>query len=269
MTRKANNISSGFARSDWRKLGQTDITVSPIGLGTVKFGRNTDVKYPSSFNLPDDAQLVSLVRTAKELGINFLDTAPAYGESETKIGEIVKEDRSDWIISTKVGEQYENGASKFDFSAEATRGTVEHSLHCLKTDYLDIVLIHLNDDDENTLRHSDVVGELLKLKEKGMIRSIGASTKTVAGGLLALDLTDLVMVTYNPQDTSQSAVVEAAHERGKGVIVKKALAGGHASNVRDNLEFVLANKSVCSAIVGTINPHHLRQNVEDALSILS
>jgi aryl-alcohol dehydrogenase-like predicted oxidoreductase len=119
------------------------------------------------------------------------------------------------------------------------------------------------------LRHSDVVGELIKLKEKGMIRSIGASTKTVAGGLLALDLTDLVMVTYNPQDTAQSAVLNEAQEQGKGVIVKKALASGHASNIRENLEFVLSNRSVCSAIVGTINPQHLIQNVQDALTILS
>jgi aryl-alcohol dehydrogenase-like predicted oxidoreductase len=262
-------MSSGFARSDWRYLGQTDLTISPIGLGTVKFGRNTGVKYPSSFDLPDDSQLDTLVQTAKDLGINFLDTAPAYGESEKKIGELIKGDRSDWIISTKVGEQYENGVSRFDFSAAATRRSVEHSLRCLKTDYLDIVLIHLDDGDEATLRHGDVIGELVLLKEKGFIRSIGASTKTVTGGLLALDLTDLVMVTYNPQDISQSTVVERAHELGKGVIVKKALASGHTSNVRDNLEFVLGNRSVCSAIVGTINPQHLIQNVQDALTILS
>ena len=269
MTRKASSISSGFARTDWRNLGQTDLNISPIGLGTVKFGRNTGVKYPSPFNLPDDSQLDALVQTAKELGINFLDTAPAYGVSETRIGETIEGDRKNWVISTKVGEQYENGESRFDFSAEATRRSVEHSLRCLKTDYLDIVLIHLDDEDEITLRHSDVVGELVKLKEMGMIRSIGASTKTVAGGLLALDLTDLVMVTYNPQDISQSTVVERAHELGKGVIVKKALASGHASNVRENLKFVLANRSVCSAIIGTINPQHLRQNVEDALTVLS
>lgn len=269
MTSKVVDISSGFARSDWRSLGQTDLTISPIGLGTVKFGRNTDVKYPSSFKLPDNSQLDALVRTAKELGINFLDTAPAYGGSEKKIGEIIQADRSDWVISTKVGEQYENGVSKFDFSAEATRASIEHSLHCLRTDYLDIVLIHLHENDEHTLLHSDVVGELVKLKEKGMIRSIGASTKTVAGGLLALDLTDLVMVTYNPQDTTQSAVLETAHERGKGVIVKKALASGHASNIAKNLEFVLGRKGVSSAIVGTINPQHLRANVQDVLAILS
>ena len=268
MTREESRISSGFAKSDWCKLGRTDLTISPIGLGTVKFGRNTGVKYPSSFSLPDDSQLDALLQTAKEQGINLLDTAPAYGESEKKIGEMIKGDRTHWVISTKVGEQYENGASSYDFSANATRRSVEHSLRCLKTDYLDIVLIHLDDEDEAALRHSEVVGELVLLKEKGLIRSIGASTKTVAGGLLALDLTDLVMVTVNPQDISQSPVVERARELGKGVIAKKALASGHASNIRENLDFVLGNRSICSAFVGTINPQHLIQNVQDALTIL-
>jgi aryl-alcohol dehydrogenase-like predicted oxidoreductase len=115
LTRKASSMSSGFARSDWRYLGQTDLTISPIGLGTVKFGRNTGLRYPSSFDLPDDSQLETLVQTAKDLGINLLDTAPAYGESEKRIGEIIKGDRGDWIISTKVGEQYENGVSRYDF----------------------------------------------------------------------------------------------------------------------------------------------------------
>ncbi len=266
MSSYKSDFSTRFERSDWRKLGHTDLLLSPIGLGTVKFGRNTDVKYPSPFHLPDLSQLDTFVGIAKDIGINLLDTAPAYGDSEKIIGKILKGTRNDWIISTKVGELYQNGVSTFDFSAKSTRSGIENSLGRLNTDYLDIVLIHLNDEDERTLCQSEVVEELVRLKEKGFIRSIGASTKTVAGGLLAIDLLDLVMVTYHPLDTSQSAVLEEAHKRGKGVIVKKALASGHTGNVRENLQFVLANKSVCSAIVGTINAEHLKQNVTNALT---
>ena len=54
-----------------RSLGQTDLYVSPLGLGTVKFGRNQQVKYPTSFDLPDDKQIKNLLALAKDLGINL------------------------------------------------------------------------------------------------------------------------------------------------------------------------------------------------------
>ena len=60
-----------------RPLGATGLAVSPLGLGTVKFGRNAGVKYPRPFDLPSDQQALTLLETAWELGINLLDTAPA------------------------------------------------------------------------------------------------------------------------------------------------------------------------------------------------
>ena len=69
-----------------RMLGNTGIEVSIISLGTVKFGRNQGVKYPKLFNLPTDAEIAALLHDAKQLGINLLDTAPAYGKSEERLG---------------------------------------------------------------------------------------------------------------------------------------------------------------------------------------
>ena len=64
-----------------RALGSTGIDVSVLGLGTVKIGRNQQVKYPSGFELPDDQSVIELFELARSLGINFIDTAPAYGSS--------------------------------------------------------------------------------------------------------------------------------------------------------------------------------------------
>src|SRR3990167_7608998 len=89
-----------------RSLGQTGIEVSVIGLGTVKFGRNQGVKYPVSFQLPSDQELEVLVNTAFDLGMNLLDTAPAYGMSEERLGKLLQSKRPDWVISTKVGEEF-------------------------------------------------------------------------------------------------------------------------------------------------------------------
>ena len=77
-----------------RPLGRTGIKVSPIGLGTTKLGRNTDVKYPKPFELPSDKQVGELLEAAFALGVNLIDTAPAYGESETRLGPFVAQHRS-------------------------------------------------------------------------------------------------------------------------------------------------------------------------------
>ena len=72
-----------------RPLGNTGMTVSVLGLGTVKLGRNQAVKYPEPFELPDDAQARRLIDRARDLGINLLDTAPAYGTSEERLGRLL------------------------------------------------------------------------------------------------------------------------------------------------------------------------------------
>ena len=69
------------ARGWLRTLGRTDIAVSALGLGTVKLGRNRGVRYPQPFALPDDRAARALLDAARELGVNLLDTAPAYGAS--------------------------------------------------------------------------------------------------------------------------------------------------------------------------------------------
>ena len=69
-----------------RPLGSTGLRVSPLGLGTVKLGRDQGVKYPNGFTIPDDAAARALLDQARALGINLIDTAPAYGVSEQRLG---------------------------------------------------------------------------------------------------------------------------------------------------------------------------------------
>lgn len=251
-----------------RPLGQTGMDVSCLGLGTVKFGRNQDVKYPTHFALPEDRQIASLLDQAKDLGINLLDTAPAYGSSEQRLGRLLR-GREDWIISTKVGEEFTNGKSFFDFSAEHTRRSVERSLRNIKTNYLDLVLIHSDGRDDYILDSTDCLSTLRKMQEEGLIRAIGMSTKTVAGGLKAVELTDVVMATYNKAMQDDSAVIDSALAQNKGVMIKKALNSGHAckgagDSAAESLRFSLGRAGVSTVIIGTINREHLAANVTAA-----
>ena len=245
-----------------RSLGQSGINVSCLGLGTVKFGRNHQVRYPEKFSLPSLEELEGILNKTRELGINFLDTAPAYGDSEEKIGHILR-GRSDWIICTKVGEDFANRQSSFNFSGSHAQKSIQRSLKNLKTDYLDIVLVHSNGDDETIIDNTDCLETLARLKEKGIIRAYGMSTKTIQGGIRATDLTDVVMVTLNPFNKDDLPVIKNALSKNKGVLVKKALNSGHLSecSLEKNLNFVLSTSGVTSIVVGTINQEHLAVNV--------
>lgn len=245
-----------------RCLGNTGFHVSPIGLGTVKFGRNQGVKYPAAFELPSDQMIVELLAEAKALGVNLLDTAPAYGSSEERLGQLLKGQRHEWILSTKVGEIFQDGNSSFDFSSAAIVQSVDRSLQRLQTDYVDIVLVHSSGEDEKIIREYEVFATLARLKDAGKLRAFGMSTKTIEGGLLTIKFADVAMVTHHPQHTSEIEVIQAAHQQNKGILIKKALASGHMTqSPRECIEFALAEPGVTSVIVGTINAKHLRENV--------
>lgn len=249
-----------------RKLGDTGIEVSPLGLGTVKIGRDQQVKYPGAFSIPDDRAVRDLLALAWELGINTLDTAPAYGSSEERLGKLLPH-KNDWVIVGKVGEIFENGESSFDFSAVYTRMSVERSLQRLGRDYIDMVLVHSHGDDMAIIEQEEVCDTLNDLKREGLIRAVGMSTKTVEGGLWCVENMDVVMATYNPAYTDELPVLQRAAELNKGVLIKKGLQSGHADaaagggGVEEALRFVFAQAAVSSVVVGTINPKHLRENV--------
>lgn len=274
-----------------RPLAKTGLKISPIGLGTVKLGRNQGVKYPADFELPDDKAAGSLIDQAKDLGINLIDTAPAYGISEERLGPLLSGQRHDWVICSKVGEEFNNGLSSFDFTPKHTRLSIERSLKRLRTDFIDMVLVHSDGNDVDIIERYDILGELAELKRQGLIRAFGMSTKTVEGGLLAAEHSDCVMVTYNLNERNEESVLDYCAANNKGALIKKALASGHITvekkpsghiaaeagaaalqttedPIQQSMDFLFQHPGVSSAIIGTINPHHLASNVSKALQAL-
>lgn len=246
-----------------RPFAQTGRDVSVLGLGTVKFGRNTGVKYPGGdgFALPTDAEIEEILDLVLQAGINLIDTAPAYGVSEERLGKLLGVRRDKFFIVSKAGEEFDGKNSEYIFTADHIRCSVERSLVRLRTDRLECVLVHSNRDDVKMVRETPALETLARLKEEGKILSFGASTYTVEGGLLVVENADAVMVSYNDGYTDERPVIDAARAVGRAVLVKKALASGHCTDPAAAIRFVAETPGVTSAVIGSRTPANILSNI--------
>lgn len=249
-----------------RPLGTTGLSVSPVGFGAFKIGRNEKTKYAAEYPLPDQQSVDRLLGSLLDIGINYIDTAPAYGLSEERIGLAISHRRREFVLSTKVGETFSDGRSVYDFSSTAVRDNVHRSLKRLRTDFLDAVFIHSDGNDLSILRETGAVAALSELKDAGVVRSIGLSAKTLEGAQQSLEWSDVLMVEYHLDDTSQEAVIAEAGNRGIGVVIKKGFASGNLPP-EDALRFVLGNRHVSSVVVGSLNLEHMRANLQTARGV--
>ena len=205
--------------------------ITAIGFGAVKIGRNEAVKYPDPYAVPDDDQASALLNGVLDLGINFIDTAPAYGLSEQRIGRAISHRRTEYVLSTKVGESFLGGRSTFDFSKRAIHRSIDQSRQRLGTQVLDLVLIHSDGRDMHILEHTDAVATVLDLRQSGAIRAVGLSGKTPEGLRAALAWADALMVEFSRSNRQHAQVLDLAQQAGVGILVKKGLGSGHPLHV--------------------------------------
>lgn len=170
----------------YRKLGNSDLSVSAIALGTWGLGGGSVWSDHDS----TEAEARELLSACKDHGINYIDTAPVYGtgESERLLGEALKGRRHDFILQTKCSLNWRNEGGNFHYSRDGytvnndTRPTaivrdVEDSLRRMQTDYLDSVIVHYVC---GSFPVSDTVEALERLKEQGKIRAYGLSNSQPA-----------------------------------------------------------------------------------------
>jgi aryl-alcohol dehydrogenase-like predicted oxidoreductase len=249
-------------QSSRRPLGRTGLNLAPVGFGAFKIGRNEATKYECSYDLPDDAACQALLDEVLEMGINLIDTAPAYGTSEERIGRLLGGRRDSFTLSTKVGETFEGGVGRFDFSSIAIDQSITRSLGRLRTDRLDLVFVHSDGGDQEIIDEGEVLETLARRREQGDLRFIGFSGKTVEGHLSAIrtGLIDCLMVEYHALDDSQGEVINAAEAAGIGVVVKKGLASGQLDPATA-IPHCLRPTGVASVVIGSLTASHLRTNL--------
>ncbi|MBX3438552.1 MAG: aldo/keto reductase [Planctomycetaceae bacterium] len=151
-----------------RRLGQSDLWITPVAMGCWPIAGITSVDVT-------EAESLATLRAAFDAGINFFDTAYAYGfegESERMIGRVLADQREDVIIASKCGIHWEQGKQVKDARPDTIRREFEESLRRLGTDYIDLYYLHAPDPQTPI---SDSAGALRELLEAGSVRAVGVS----------------------------------------------------------------------------------------------
>ena len=166
----------------YRLLGQSGIEASVVAFGAWAVGGWW-------WGGADDSESIAAIRRALDLGINFIDTAPAYGmgHSEEVVGKAIKGRRDEVVLATKCGLVWHVDSGNHFFhqsgksvrrylGAESIRYEVEQSLRRLQADHIDLYQTHWQD---STTPIAETMGTLLELKQEGKIRAIGVSNASV------------------------------------------------------------------------------------------
>lgn len=208
-----------------RSFGNTSMKVSEIGLGAWQLA-NPD------WGMSDKNEALRIVQKSLEVGCNFFDTAPGYGEgrSEELLGEGLKSVRKDVILCTKFS--HYNADGERDFDAANIRPVLEGSFRRLQTDYVDILLLH---NPPRELMDGNVAPglyeEMEKLKTEGKIREYGVSLDWREEVDLVVDTTrsKALEVFFNALYQEPLPAFQKAQENGVGLIVKVPLDSGWLS----------------------------------------
>ena len=210
-----------------RSLGQSGIDVSVIGFGAWGIGGLT--AGATSYGETDDAVSRRALLAAYERGINFFDTAPAYGagHSERLIGETLAPVRGDIVIATKGG--MSDFDSAVDFSPVELKRAIEGSLRRLRSDYVDVYQLH--NPTDSLFEHPGPVAALVEaLRRDGVIRTFGVSVARPEDGLIAMERFELdtIQVNFNlvDQRVIDCGLMERAALRGVTLIARTPLCFG-------------------------------------------
>ena len=213
-------------RMDYIRLGATELRVSRLGVGTAAFGLDRyGITAPGESSV-DPADAIANIHRAVEGGVNFFDTAPAYGRSEELLGEALA-DHKDCLAATKVPipENVEE-ISRSELMDHVNK-SLDESLRRLRREVLDVVQIH--NATVRVLRQGDLVSCLERAREAGKLRYIGASVYGEEAALAAIDTgkIQILQVALSLLDQRvRDKVVPEARTAGLGVLTRSALLKG-------------------------------------------
>jgi aryl-alcohol dehydrogenase-like predicted oxidoreductase len=264
-----------------RQFGKTNMQVSVLGFGGVEI-EGTPWQ-----------EVEQLLRSGLDMGVNVIDTAECYGDSEALIGKAIGSIRNQYYLFTKCGHASgEELPDLPDWHPRLLEASIDRSLRRLRTDYVDLIQLHNCPLD--ILNRGDVIKVLQKAQGAGKARYLGYSGDNEdARYAIRTGFFDAVQTSINIADQQEiDFTLPMAQERNMGVIAKRPIAevawrgdiprnaygypyherlqrlqydflqGDLETAVAIALRFTLSVPGVDVAIVGTSNLDHLRRNVD-------
>ena len=247
-----------------RILGKTGWSVSAISFGAIKLPR-VSLK-----------ECETLLNRALDSGINYIDTADCYGDSEEKIGQALKKRRQEFILSTKVDER----------DGPGVRAKLDRCLKRLRTEWIDLLFFHdVRGGEYERIFDTGGLEELQKARERGEIKHLGISIHsnlTMMRQAIESGVFSVLMAAYSALDEDRltADLLPLAASKGVGLVAMKPLAGGRLADpppagwsqslfygespAQIALRYVLSNPHIACAIPGMMTLRELQENLQVA-----
>jgi aryl-alcohol dehydrogenase-like predicted oxidoreductase len=270
-----------------RELGRTGLQVTMLGYGAMELRgapRGRDVT---------ETQAETILHAVLDAGINYIDTSIDYGMSEERIGRYIGGRRQDYYLASKCGclvgapPAPRGQTSPHVFTRDNILAGVEQSLARMRTDHLDVLQFHAS-PSRQTLEKDGALEAVLELKRTGTVRFIGMSgTLPHLADHIAMGVFDVFQIPYSAVEREHETIIAAAARAGAGIVIRGGAAKGAPTEGKQDgiqwkrwqqvqlgdllegmvpmefiVRFTFTHPDLHTNIVGTINPIHLRQNVD-------
>ena len=274
-----------------RNLGNTDLAITALGYGAMELRH------------VGEGEATRLLNAALDGGINYVDTSPDYGPSETYVGKAISHRRDEFYLATKCGCNIDSNGRPKDpphiWTREKLLENVENSLRLLKTDHIDVWQLHGAILEWLAGGKTDeAVETMLELKRQGKVRTIGISFRNGRPGderypagygfecireFMSWDVFDVMQIVYGGLTRKNELAIAKAAARGFGMIAR-----GVVKRYRDDydelfeearldelyeenesrnsflIRFALSHPGISTMIIGTRNPDHIAGNIQAA-----
>ena len=209
-----------------RPLGRTGLQVSEIGFGALEIGRDWAADVNADPSHPTEQEAARVLNGLLDLGVNFIDTAPAYWSSEEFVGNALAHRRDEFILATKVGEHCDRSGSVYDYSRAATLAFIDRSLARVRTDRIDLLQIHSasmevleRGETLEAMQEAQTAGKVLHL---GMTGGVNECVRAIEMGGY-----ETVQAPYNLlMLEAEEVLLPLARAKGVGRDIMRGIAGG-------------------------------------------
>jgi aryl-alcohol dehydrogenase-like predicted oxidoreductase len=232
-----------------RRLGSSELLASEIALGTVELGLDYGIPGNESHLRPLESEAIRVLNEALDLGVNFIDTARAYGNSEEFIGKALHHRRDEYLLATKLCPLQASDVDASDLRARI-HASVETSMRMLQTDRIDLLMIH-SAPIELIEKADGILEALQALQNAGHVRYVGASVYGEAGAAaLRRGGFDCLQIAYNALDrVAEADLLPSAARLGVGIVARSVLLkGAITSRYRDLPESLGALKDAVRSL---------------------